>query len=223
MKIGKFNMEEYTPHQIKDFLTEEQITDLIFRHQNNPQTITKNTGPKVTHNLECETMDIILSKLKEQFNFSGICNTQIFDVKKPHILHNDWGEDDKGRGLAFLMPLRHNGDRNPGFVLYDQYYKKGAVKLYGGGPGPKNVYYNTPLLSYEDVEYTTENTFDEVLYNKFLTHINLKWVQGLSVYKIFEWLPTSLIVFHRNNIHSATDFTKLGITEKIGLSVFTYA
>lgn len=216
-------MEEYTPHQIENFITKEQIVDLVFRHKNNPEAIQKNTGPLVTNNLKCDTMDSILSRLKEQFKFSGICNTQIFDVTKPHILHNDWVERDEGRGLAFLMPLQHNGDRDPGFVLYDQYYKKGAVKLYGGGPKPKNVYYNTPLLSYEDVEYTTENAFDEDIYNKFLTHIKPTWVQGLSVYKIFDWKPTSLIVFHRNNIHSATDFTKLGITFKIGLSVFTYA
>lgn len=209
------------PFQVLDFIDYKYLAVLMSEHRNNPDVISKNTGPQVSHNMDSPIIEWCIAKLKQNFGEFDVLNTQVFETTYPHILHNDWSPDDRGEGLAFLIPLAHDGDENPNFVVYDQYYRTGAVKLYGGGPGPRKVYYNKPLLSYEDVENLNEDPFDQEFYDKYLTHLKPNWVQGLSVNSLFEWKPTSMICFHRNNIHSASDFRKQGVTKKVGLSIFT--
>ena len=211
----------FEPIQIDNFISHMERSALLHAHTHNPSAIQKSTGPRVSMDLQNQVLEDIIQRIKENFGDFELHNTQIFQVKKPHVLHNDWSKFDNGQGLAFLMPLIHDGLENPKFVIYDQIVDDAAVKLFGGGPAPKNVHHNSSLLEYTTVKGTVNEPFDEEFYNTHLTHLKPNWVQGLSVRKVFDWKPGSLIVFHRCNIHSSSDFTNLGIQEKTGLSVFT--
>lgn len=211
----------FEPFQIDNWLSQEDADALLHAHNGNQDVEHKSTGPVVSKDMHTDVLDAVQRDLSAEFGNFELHNTQVFQVQRPHVLHNDWSKHDNGHGLAYLIPLAHNGVKNPHFMVYDQVVDHAAVKLFGGGPGPNNVHHNTPLLEYSDVKHTVDDEFDELTYNTYLTHLHKNWVQGLSVKKIFEWKPRSLIVFHRCNIHSSSDFLSIGITEKIGLSVFT--
>ena len=211
----------FEPLQINDFLDPFERSVILDMHSANPDVIQKNTGPRVSMDMQHKVMDSIIQRLRNKFGEFELHNTQIFQVTYPHVLHNDWSKFDNGQGLAFLMPLQHNGMQDPKFIIYDQIVDNAAVKLFGGGPAPKRVHHNASLLEYDTVKGTVQESFDEDFYNEYLTHLKPNWVQGLSVRKVFDWTPGSLIVFHRCSIHSSSDFRNVGITEKTGLSVFT--
>ena len=54
-----------------------------------------------------------------------------------------------------------------------------------------------------------------------IDHLKDEWLEGLSVKAYFPWIVASAIVFDSLQLHSAGNFAKQGVTEKIGLSIFT--
>ena len=68
-------------------------------------------------------------------------------------------------------------DKPTNFAVFDQCYLDGPVKLrHGGQPKHKNhdkpqVYYNQDLLDNSELIGYTGQMFDELLYNKYFTHL----------------------------------------------------
>lgn len=67
------------------------------------------------------------------------------------------------------------------------------------------------------VNYDPDAKFDEDIRQRYLSHIPIETLHGLTVDKVIEWQPGSAIVFDRQQIHSAAS----GHDRKIGISVFT--
>ena len=154
-------------------------------------------------------------------NDYGIFAGNFFQVKKPHILHND----DSVRWVPRLhktvvIPIEIEKPSN--FAVFDQCYLDGPVKIRSRHKPAKNVYYNQDLYDNSKLINYTGHAFDEILYEKYFTHQDLNAFWGLSVEQIVPWRPGNVIVFDTARIHSAVNFNAQGISQKLGLSIFTY-
>jgi len=206
------------------------MSDLLEAWHSGPKNH-KNTGP-VTYdyypNKEehtdwwIKTDKFITEFVGDHWTFA----TNFFEVKHPHILHNDDSVRWKPKlHKTIVIPMEIAEPTN--FAIFKQCYLDGPVKLrHGGVPQGKNhnnpqVYYNQDLLTNEDLIGYTGCMFDEVVYNKYLTHLPIERFTGLEIECIVQWKPGDIIVFDTARIHCACNFLKQGITRKLGYSIFT--
>jgi len=209
--------------QVFDLISSYEIEMLLKYYKTSQNVIKKNTGPKVLYlNEEQPFFKNIVHKLQQEFGHFQVRSAQIFDVTSPHVIHNDDDHIDFMCYKGILVPLEINGDsKNTNFVTYDQYYYGGPAKFFNGENFEGEVYYNQPVCDYSNVENLSNNQIDEGTYKKYFTHLDRKWLQGLSIEKIFPWTIGSAVCFDSTRLHSASDFKAQGITSKIGLSIFT--
>lgn len=66
--------------------------------------------------------------------------------------------------------------------------------------------------------YQPNLEFDKDLHKKYLDHLPIENLHGLTVEKIIEWQPGQVATFDRNQLHCAGS----GHQYKIGISIFTY-
>ena len=70
---------------------------------------------------------------------------------------------------------------------------------------------------YSDVEnYDPDATFDPELHQKYLSHIGIESLHGLSIESAAQWNPGDCIRFSRRQLHAAGS----GHSEKVGVTVF---
>ena len=75
------------------------------------------------------------------------------------------------------------------------------------------------VTDYRDIiNYDHRDLFDPELHQKYLNHIPIENLHGLSIDKIVPWQPGQVMIFDRNQIHAAGS----GHEFKIGISIFTY-
>lgn len=70
----------------------------------------------------------------------------------------------------------------------------------------------TKIINYQD-----NILFDEKIHQKFLSHVPIENLHGLTIDKIVPWHVGQVITFDRSQLHSAGS----GHTRKIGITVFT--
>lgn len=209
----------YPSESIENFISQDEV-GLLLQTYRDSEKREKSTGPTVGY-LQNEITDAIVDRIKERYGDFEVFRVQFFDVTYPHVIHNDAEPEDDLVERAFLLPLWHNGDSDPLFFTFDQWFGLHPAKFFKDGPEPKNVVTNTPVYDYKDVEYLTDKEFDKQVWHEHFTHIHRHWLDGLSIEKEFKWRPGNMIVFHRHRLHCASDFRKNGVTNKIGLSIFT--
>lgn len=213
------------PKQHWDILNYGNIIDLLIHYNDSSKKVEqKSTGPKVLYVKEGEgVIDNILDKLRQTYGDFEVRSAHYFDVEKPHIIHNDDDFDYPQCYKAFVIPLLVEGATcdKAKFFVFDQSYYGGPAKFVNGEDVTgKPVHYNTFLTDYTDVQDQAScglNDFEL----QHLTHLKPKWLKGLSVNKYFDWRIGSIISFDSLNLHCSSDFNKVGITRKIGLSIFT--
>ena len=110
--------------------------------------------------------------------------------------------------------------RLPSLCFFNQCYYHGPSKFFNGDTDVP-TYYNKQIYEYSEVEGVTNKDFDFNLYHDLFTHLKYKWLTGLSLQSTLEWKPTSILIFDSVRLHCASDFRKLGITSKLGISLFT--
>tara|TARA_Y100000590_G_scaffold459455_1_gene616581 strand:+ start:8426 stop:9337 length:912 start_codon:yes stop_codon:yes gene_type:complete len=66
-----------------------------------------------------------------------------------------------------------------------------------------------------------EESFDKIQYQKFLTHIDYYSLQSLKIEKIFEWKPTSALIWDRTTLHASNNYLVDGVKNKLGIAIFT--
>ena len=105
--------------------------------------------------------------------------------------------------------------------MFDQYYLDGPAKFFRGD---KDIptYYNKQIYEYSAVENLIDQPFPEDIRLRYFTHLRKPWLQGLSLRSVHKWSPGSAIIFDAVRLHSASDFRRLGIESKLGISIFTY-
>ncbi len=229
-QIDKIKQRIEDPYQIEAFLTSFELHYLIDLFERNKQlsnspVVYKNTGP-VTLDLLLFEKDPIVSKVIERLH-SIIGTFEItaaffFFTDYPHIIHNDdTFELPEGVYKGITLPLRIDGDAVPDLCFFDQFYFHGPAKFFDGD---KDIatYYNKQVYDYADVDGNLGSmVIDESTRINYLTHLKLKWLKGLSLWGTLKWVPGNALIFDSVRLHCASDFRRIGIKSKLGISIFT--
>jgi hypothetical protein len=225
------------PYSVDYFLSEEEVNYLIAlfeTNQDNNDTlesqkkIYKNTGP-VTLDMRKFENDIVystvLKRLEEYIGPFEVANAFFFTTTYPHIIHNDdTFELNPNVYRGITLPLRLDSDSQlvdfPYLCFFDQYYFHGPVKFF------KNeefipTYYNKCLYEYSNTEGLVNSLIDDATIQKYFTHVKPIWLEGLSLHSVKSWTIGSALIFDSTRLHCASDFRKLGIKSKLGISIFT--
>lgn len=215
------NLEE--TYYIEKFINEDDIKELVDVFESADNKVHKNTGP-ITSAIK-DYNSPALSKIKDKiyalYPDSEIYHGMFFYVERPHIIHNDdnrekWPKIYK----AFNLPLKYDGVEEPYLCFFDQVYLEGPSKFFNGEKDVK-TYYNAIVNDYKDVLGKTDEPFDPIMKEKYLTHLKDQWLQGLSFNSAHNWTPGNAIVFDCCRLHCASDFTKNNTKNKLGISIFT--
>lgn len=229
--VDKFKIESTLsdPFSIENFLSQDEIAFLIDYFETDRKKIYKNTGP-ITSNEMADSFELIpelrniFDRIKSHIGECSIYTAFMFYTDRPHIIHND---DDKLFPLtykAITIPLKiEYKDQDTGYpalCIFDQYYLDGPSKFFNGS---NNIisYYNVPVYDYAEVRNKSKVKIDQKTYDQYLTHLQTRWLDGLSINSIHTWKPGNAILFDAVRLHSASDFNKMGIKKKLGLSIFT--
>lgn len=228
----KATIEE--PRQIVDFISQEEINYLVNIYNSSDDSsspykgkIKKNTGPvtlELTQFLSDVVVKNIFEKIKKEIGPYDIVSAFFFKTDYPHVIHNDDSfELPDNVYKAITLPLAIYGDSIVGFpslCFFEQFYFHGPSKFFKGEEYIP-TYYNKQIYEYENIENLTDKTFDHIIYKKYFTHVKKTWLDGLTFHSAIDWIPGSAIIFDSVRLHCASDFRKLGIKEKLAISIFT--
>lgn len=219
------------PYIVHNFITPADLAHLIhlFDNDSNQSKTYKNTGPitlGIHNHLNDPVVDSIIKRLKLAIGNFEITAGFFFFTDYPHIIHNDdlfELPDTVYKGITIPLKLNSNSPINnlPELCFFDQCYFQGPSKFFKGS---KDIptYYNKQLYDYNQVDGLLKtNVIDDDTYNKYFTHLKREWLDGLSFKSALTWKPGSCIIFDSVRLHCASDFRKLGIKSKLGISIFT--
>jgi hypothetical protein len=232
--IEKIKLDLSQPYIINNLLNNSEIDNLIdlfdsIEDHSDPLSgkINKNTGP-TTLNLENyfdhSIVKKIISKIEQEIGPFDITASFFFKTDYPHIIHNDdTFELPDTVYKAITIPLKLYGDNikdYPSLCFFDQFYFHGPSKFFKDEEFIP-TYYNKQIYDYENIDGITEEKFDKTLYQKYFTHLKYNWLDGLTFQGQLPWVPGTAIIFDSVRLHCASDFRKLNIKEKLGISIFT--
>lgn len=217
------------PFAEDNFLTQTELDYLVALFNEARDKIHKNTGP-VTLNITHEMWsDPVLSSIRDKLH--GIIGefdifaAFFFYVETPHIIHNDDSFDlpETYKGITLPLQITHQDGfkGEPELCFFNQYYLEGPSKFFNGDT-TSTIYHNQPVYSYDAVQGTTEEPFNEQLRLRYFSHLKPSWLKGLSFDRAMKWTPGRAIIFDSVRLHCASNFRAHGIKSKLGLSIFTY-
>lgn len=216
------------PFYVENFLSVEEVNSLVnlFEQQQiEPNKVYKNTGP-ITLNINDFFGNSVIQKifdcLPAHIGKFELTTGFFFWTNYPHIIHNDdIYELPSNVYKGVTLPLKIYGPGIPKLFFFDQFYFHGPSKFFKG-ESDVPTFYNKQIYSYEDVDMIKEGMhIDKNTRLKYFTHVKDKWLEGLSLWGGFDWLPGNAIIFDSTRIHCASDFRTLGIQAKLGISIFT--
>lgn len=224
-QISQIKSRISDPYCIADFLMPQDIAHLITLFEQEQNKTHKNTGPV--------TMDIgpysddpvfikIMDKLQSQIGPFEVTAGLFFSTDYPHIIHNDdTFELPDGVYKAITLPLRLTrtiGSEFPKLCFFNQFYFHGPAKFFNGSDNVP-TYYNKQVYEYSQVDGTVNEPFYDG--DKLFTHLKPQWLKGLSLHSTLEWKPGNALIFDSVRLHCASDFRRINITSKLGISIFT--
>ena len=225
------------PYSLGNFLSDTEVAYLINMFEGNArngrdpaqQKVYKNTGP-VTLDLRNYINDIVVSKILQKIKTIigpyELTAAFFFQTNYPHIIHNDdLFQLPDGMYKAITLPLKFNrttdSTKIPQLCFFDQFYFHGPSKFFKGSSGVP-TYYNKQIYEYNDIDGLLDsNVITHDVYNKYFTHLEPQWLEGLSLHSTLPWLVGSALIFDAVRLHAASDFRTLGIESKLGISIFT--
>lgn len=81
---------------------------------------------------------------------------------------------------------------------------------------------NKERYNLQSNEHIINNTpFDKNLYGKYLSHLDYDSLQSLNIDTIFQWKPSSAIIWDRTKLHSSSNYFKDNVRSKLGMAIFT--
>jgi hypothetical protein len=227
-EIAKIRSRFSSPYSIENFLTPEQVGYLVnlFNQQNLEQNkIYKDTGPitlDIRPFLDDPIIKLIFEKLKSVIGEFELNAGFFFWTNYPHVIHNDdtFELDDVYKGITIPLELTGSYNSLPSLCFFDQCYFGGPAKFFNDDQDIP-TFYNKQIYEYSEIENLSIAPISSDLYIKFFTHLKPKWLKGLTLCKSLEWKPTSALIFDSVRLHCASDFRRLGIKSKLGISIFT--
>lgn len=222
-QIDFLKTKQSPAEQYLNFLSINEVGKLVQIYQDSPNKLKKETGPTVLNVTKIPELDPIVAKLKKRWGNFDVRYANIFEVETPHVIHNDDEKTLPNAYKAFTIPLYVEGgsDFSAKLIMFNQYYYGGPAKFFNGYKDKLPMHYNKNLTDYTDVENLVDEDINEAYYRENLTHLQKDWLKGLSLDRQYPWFIGSCIAFDSLQLHCASDFTKKGITKKIGLSIFT--
>lgn len=223
-QISKLQETHSETVQFQDVISSAQIEELKSYYYSSKDILQKTTGPKVLYVEDHPFIKYITEYLQQYYRPFEVRSAHFFEVTRPHVVHIDdeFGYPDSYK--AFTIPIETIGapsDRAK-LVMFNQYYYGGPAKFFQGESEDfMNVHYNKTITDYQDICYRVKQEFPEHLHIMLLNHLKKQWLDGLSIDNYFPWKIGSIIAFDSLRLHSASDFTRTGITKKLGLSIFT--
>lgn len=228
-QISRIKSRITDPYAIVDFLSLSDIEYLVklFESQETESNkVYKNTGP-ATLDIKPYLGDPVVSKiihnLVKEIGPFEITAGFFFTTNYPHIIHNDdTFELPDGVFKGITIPLKAYGsDSVPDLCFFDQFYFHGPAKFFNSD-SEIPTYYNKQLYEYSNLDGVSSGMLiDESTRISYLTHLKPNWLQGLTFWGTLKWKPTSALIFDSTRLHCASDFRKLGIQSKLGISIFT--
>lgn len=215
------------PYSINDFITLDQVNHLInlFESQKvEPNTVYKNTGPitlDIKDYLQDAVISTIIEKLKKELGQFDITAGFFFYTNYPHIIHNDDTYElpvDVFKGITIPLKIYGTATQFPKLCFFDQFYFHGPAKFFNGDNSIP-TYYNKQIYAYSLVDGLIDSLFVDT--DNLFTHLKPNWLEGLSLHSTLDWKPTTALIFDSVRLHCASDFRNLGITSKLGISIFT--
>jgi len=223
-QINLIKSKQSKPVQEIIFLKESRVNELLdYYYENQDSAEIKPTGPRCLYINEGDgVIDDFLIPLRYNFGNFKVRNAQIFDTSVPHILHNDDGKDLPNAYKAFTIPLKvfDGNELDAKLCMFDQYYYGGPAKFCKGESFESKTY-NSIVTDYKDIEGINDKNIPKDCREDLLSHLDDKWIEGLSLQSYFPWIIGSYIAFDALQIHCASNFNAKGISRKIGLSIFT--
>jgi hypothetical protein len=213
------------PFCVESFLAPAEVDHLIQLHDlaDNKDRTFKNTGP-VTLNLnqfyEDPVVARILASLVQHIGEYQITTAFFFYTPTPHIIHNDdTFELPETVHKAITLPLKLEGFSGvyPKLCFFDQFYFHGPAKFFNGSTNVP-TFYNAQVYDYAEVDGIVNVPFES---DEELSHLKSSWLEGLSLHSAIEWRPTNALIFDSTRLHCASDFRKVGVKSKLGISIFT--
>lgn len=225
-QISLIESNNSDPFQLFDFISQEENNKLVDFFNKEDKEI-KSTGPTVVRpDLSLPVFKTIFDRVQETLGDVKLNSALVFSTPWAHVIHND--DDTLGNEKPFkalTIPLKLWGDSKDTdikLMMFDQYYYHGGKKFYNGGPAPKKIANNPPLLEYKDVSYINNKGIPYDVKKEYLTHLQDNWLEGLSIHSYFPWKINSAIIFDSTRLHSSSNFNAIGVTRKLALSIFTY-
>jgi len=210
---------------VDNFLTADEVQYLIKSFESKDNKVYKNTGPVTSSIKHDDIMSTIVQRLQPFIGEFKVYSADFFNVTFPHIIHNDDQKSLPHTYKAITLPLKLNyripTGKMPSLCIFDQYYLEGPAKFFNGDSDIP-TYYNSQVYEYSQVQNKTDKAMDPELVKNYLTHLRPHWLEGLSVKSVHTWRPGSAIIFDALKLHCASDFRRLGIESKLGISIFTY-
>jgi len=220
------------PYIVDNFVTPEDIKHLIKLYESDDPhqaKVYKNTGPvtlDIHKYLNDPVVGSIIKRIELEIGKFEITAGFFFFTDYPHIIHNDdLFELPDNVYKAITIPLRVDTDTIIKGVsqlcFFDQLYFHGPSKFFKDDLDIP-TYYNKQIYEYSKVDGLLDhNEIDEDCYLKYFTHLKRNWLEGLSLHSSLPWTPGSCIIFDSVRLHCSSDFRKLGIKSKLGISIFT--
>ena len=145
-----------------------------------------------------------------------------FETVVPYRLHCDTGKDrTKKLYYNIVIPLKlWYEDYNPNLnklIITDQIWNGDAAFFVKGDNALPE--YNICITDYEQVENKIEGIDNTLL--ELCTHLNPRNLEGFSIKKVIDWVPGDIIFFRRHYIHTTSNWRSAGVSQKLGLSLFT--
>ena len=116
------------------------------------------------------------------------------------------------------MKIYGTATQFPKLCFFDQFYFHGPAKFFNGDNSIP-TYYNKQIYAYSLVDGLIDSLFVDT--DNLFTHLKPNWLEGLSLHSTLDWKPTTALIFDSVRLHCASDFRNLGITSKLGISIFT--
>lgn len=216
------------PFSIEGFLSADEVNELTDIFDRSNDMVVKNTktvSVKVDfyNTAPPQIFKTIIERLEAELGPFEVFSSLFFKAVYPHVIHNDDNYDCPLLHRAITLPLRIESpsEQYPSLCFFDQYYLDGPAKFFKGHSATIDSYYNEPVYEYSKVLNKQPNGITEVDVLKYFSHLDPKWLEELSLKSVIPWVPGNALVFDCARLHAASDFRKLGITSKLGLSIFT--
>lgn len=230
-QISQISSRISSPVVVENFLSDLDVQHLISLHSKFSITdnitsgvIKKNTGPETLDLNLCIDDPIIKDILKKINLIIGdfeITSALFFKTDYPHIIHNDDTyelPDTVYKAITIPLDLEGEFSEYPKLCFFDQFYFHGPAKFFNGEQ-LMPTYFNKCIYDYKEVAGITDSTIVDD--HNLFSHMKPKWLEGLSLHSTLPWVPTSALIFDSVRLHCASDFRRLGIKSKLGLSIFT--